>query len=139
MKVSVISYLIEGLSENQIVKNMKTDNIIISKSTVNNIYNQNKTDIINIKKENRKILLENDNEKYKSVVSGFLDVSRRALAHITDRKLKESSGAALATISGISVDKHTIATGGVTERVEVKFKNRSSMLEYIQKKVKLNK
>ena len=132
IKTSVISLLIEGLSMRSIESKLKERNINISHETVRLIKNKNLTHIANVKKKNREELLKSDNDKYKEVVSGFLDVSRRAVKHITDAKLNESSGAALATIAGISIDKHTIATGGATERVEIKFKDRSAMVDYIK-------
>lgn len=133
---NVISLLIEGLSLRQVVIRLKLNDINISHETVRIIRDNNMTHIDNIKKRNREIQLETDNEKYKKVVSGFLDVSRRAVAHITDKKLKQSTGVALSTIAGISYDKHNLATGGATERVEVKFKDKSSMLDYIKGKKK---
>lgn len=129
---NIISLLIEGLSLRQVMIRLKMNNINISYVTIHNVKHNNLTYINNIKKRNREIQLENDNEKYKKVVSGFLDVSRRAVAHISDKKLEQSTGVALSTIAGISIDKHTLATGGATERVEVKFKNRASMVDYIK-------
>jgi len=136
IKTNVISLLIEGLSLRQVTKRLKMNDINVSHHTVRNIKNNYKTHIDTIKKRNREIQLETDNEKYKKVVSGFLDVSRRAVAHISDKKLEQSTGVALSTIAGISYDKHNLATGGATERVEVKFKNRSSMVDYIKGKKK---
>lgn len=133
IKTNIISLLIEGYSVREVTRRLKKNNTaIISYQTVQNVKQKNLTHIDKVKKQNREDLLKSDNEKYKEVVSGFLDVSRRAIKHITDQKLKDSSGAALSTIAGISIDKHTVATGGVTDRTEVKFKNRSAMIGYIK-------
>lgn len=136
IKTNVISLLIEGLSLRQVTKQLRLTGVNISYGTIKVLKDKNITHINKIKKENKEMLLETNNEKYKKVVEGFLDVSRRAVKHITDEKLNESSGAALATIAGISIDKHTIATGGVTERIDVRFKNKTSMLDYIKGKKK---
>ena len=76
--------------------------------------------------------MKTQEEEYSEVIGGFLHTSRRAIEHITDDKLKESSAAQLAMVSGITIDKFHVATGGASEVVQVKFTDRASMLDYIR-------
>jgi len=133
-KTLVISLLIQGLSLRHVSQKLTEANIKLTHEAIRHIKIKNLAHIDKVKKENREIMLETDNEKYKKVVSGFLDVTRRAVNHITDKKLEESSGAALATIAGIMTDKHALASGGPTDRVEIKFKSKGDMLDYIRKR-----
>ena len=128
----ILTYLIQGLGTNHILAQAKQLEMPLHHKTLKEVENSNRQFIEYHKNELQKKLIYNQESKYKDTIKKFLITSNRALDKITDKKLDESSASALATVAGISIDKFSVATGGASEVVHVKFPDRQAMIDYIK-------
>jgi len=127
VKSEAISLLIEGLSERDIALRLN-----ISNATVNNIHKANITDISNNKKEIKETSLKSNQSKLTNIANKMIDIAGECQTNITNKKLKDCSAPQIATTLGIVIDKYNILTGNATQVMEVKFKDRNSMVDFIK-------
>ena len=106
VKNKIVSLLVEGVSKNQIHKDMK-----LSYPTITKIEQLNLEHIKKLKKDNLDASLKSNSQKYSKLMDDTLDKIRVVLPEITIDKLKNCSAPQLAMVLGVLVDKYNNALG----------------------------
>lgn len=89
-------------------------------------------DIDEAKKEIEKKMKKDMKKELKKLSFDIFDLIKRTYNTIDQQKLNNSSAAQLTTMFGILVDKYNILMGNPTENIDVTFKNKQEMLNYLK-------
>jgi hypothetical protein len=133
IKTLIISMLIENLSVSDIIRNLHRKGFACCRNTVERVARESKPLILEKQKEVVDSVVQSETEQYKTYVHNLLKIIGICSQKLVEpSRIESANPLQIATILGICTDKFNLANGLSTDNINVQYKDKQAMLDFIK-------